>query len=172
MSRARVSAAALVALACASCGYRAGGKADLLPKTVRTIAVPAFGSATTRYKLAERLSAAVAREFISRTRYQIVADPNQADATLHGAVINYFSYPTVIDPASARASGVQAIVILQVTLTDRAGTALYARPNFEVRERYEISVDERAYFEESDAAMERLSRDVARSIVSAVLENF
>ena len=52
------------------------------------------------------------------------------------------------------------------------GSVLFSRPYFEVRERYEISVDARTYFEESDVAMERLSRDVARSVVSAVLENF
>jgi len=60
-----------------------------------------------------------------------------------------------------------------VTLTDRSdGKVLFSRPNLEVRERYEISVDAKTYFEESDVAMERLSRDVARSVVSAVLENF
>ena len=70
-------------------------------------------------------------------------------------------------------TGAQVIVILQVTLTDRSnGAVLFSRPYFEVRERYEISVDARTYFEESDVAMERLSRDVARSVVSAVLENF
>jgi hypothetical protein len=157
----------------ASCGYHVSGKADLLPKRIRTIAIPAFGNATTKYKLSERLTSALAREFISRTRYRIVADPNQAEAILTGSVINVFSYPTIFDPASGRASGVQVVVILQVTLTDRSNNAvLFTRPGFEVRERYEISVDPRAYFEESDAAMERLSRDVARSVVSAVLENF
>jgi hypothetical protein len=64
-------------------------------------------------------------------------------------------------------------VVLQVKLTDRSDNkVLFERPNFEVRERYEISTDPRAYFEESDVALDRLSRDVARSIVSAVLENF
>ncbi len=157
----------------ASCGYHVSGKADLLPKRIHTIAIPAFGNATTKYKLSERLTSALAREFISRTRYRIVADPNQAEAILTGSVINVFSYPTIFDPASGRASGVQVVVILQVTLTDRSNNAvLFTRPGFEVRERYEISVDPRAYFEESDAATERLSRDVARSVVSAVLENF
>ena len=75
--------------------------------------------------------------------------------------------------AEARRSGAQVIVILQVTLTDRSdGKVLFSRPNLEVRERYEISVDAKTYFEESDVAMDRLSRDVARSVVSAVLENF
>jgi len=42
----------------------------------------------------------------------------------------------------------------------------------EFRERYEISVDPAAYFDESGTAMQRVSRDVARSAVSAILEGF
>ncbi|MGH9659355.1 MAG: LPS assembly lipoprotein LptE [Bryobacteraceae bacterium] len=165
-------ALAALALLWTSCGYHIAGKADLLPKSVQTIAVPAFANNTTRYKLADRLAAAIVRELISRTRYAVVADPAQADATLNGAVVNYISYPTVFDQSTGRASGVQAHVILSVNLTARDGKALFARPQFEFRERYEISVDQRAYFEESDVAMDRLSRDVARSVVSAILENF
>src|SRR5690349_12416645 len=101
-----------------SCGYHVAGRADLLPKKIHTIAIPSFANVTTRYKLTERLTADVAREFISRTRYRIVADPNEADAVLTGVVANYLSYPVVLDPASARASGVQTIVNLQVTLTE------------------------------------------------------
>ena len=166
-----VFALALVLLS--SCGYHVAGKADLVPKRIHTIAIPPFGNATSNAKLSERVTSAVTREFISRTRYKIVADTEQADAVLSGAVINLFSYSTVFDPATNRASAAQVIVVLQVTLTDRSnGAALFTRPNFEFRERYEISVDARTYFEESDAALERLSRDVARSVVSAVLEGF
>jgi len=65
------------------------------------------------------------------------------------------------------------VVTLQVSLTDRStGRVLFSRPNMEVRERYEVAADQRAYFEESDIALDRLSRSVARSVVSAVLENF
>jgi hypothetical protein len=166
-----------VLLACplfiAACGYHVGGHADLLPQSIKTIAVTPFGNVTTRYKLADRLTQAVVMEFIQRTRYKIVSDPNQADALLNGAVVNYMAYPTVFDPATGRATGVQTIVILQVTLTDRAsGKVLFTRPGMEMRERYEISVDPREYFDESGMAMQRLSRDVARSVVSAILENF
>jgi hypothetical protein len=42
----------------------------------------------------------------------------------------------------------------------------------EFRERYEISVNPQQYFDESQAALQRLSRDVARTVVSAILENF
>jgi outer membrane lipopolysaccharide assembly protein LptE/RlpB len=155
-----------------SCGYHVAGKADLLPKTIHTIAIPAFANATTRSRLAERLPAALTREFLSRTRYRIVADPSQADATLTGALVNYTSYATVFDQRSSRATGVQVVVAVQITLRDRAGAVLYTRPHLEFRERYEISVDQRAFFEESEPAQQRLSGDVARTVVSAILENF
>src|SRR5205085_5115077 len=99
---------------CGSCGYHVSGKADLLPKTLHTIAIPAFGNATVRYRLTDRLPEALSREFISRTRYQVIPDANQADAVLRGAVINYVSYPTVFDQRTGRASGLQVSVVMQV----------------------------------------------------------
>ena len=64
-------------------------------------------------------------------------------------------------------------MFLDITLRERAtGTILFSRKGLEFRERYEISVDPQAYFDESDPALDRLSQDVARTIVSAVLEKF
>lgn len=168
------TAALIAALVSASCGYRVAGRADLMPKHVRTIAVPAFKNLTTRYQLTERLPSAIGREFLSRTRYQVVAEAEAADAVLEGTVEKYNAWPTIFDPATGRASAVQISVTLSVALRERAtGQLLFARNHFEVRERYEISaVDQKAYFEESETALERLSRDVARSVVSAVLERF
>ena len=163
----------LLALLWSGCGYHVSGHADTLPKTIKTIAVPPFSNNTTRYRLTERLPAAITREFLSRTRYKVVGDPKDADAVLNGSVITYAAFPTTFDPATGRASAVQVYVHLGFTLTERAtGAVLYSQPNFEARERYEISTDQRAYFEESDPAMDRLSQYVARMVVSAVLEKF
>lgn len=164
---------AVLALAGAGCGYHVAGRADLLPKDLHTIAIPAFANATTLYTLTQSLPQAIGREFIRRTRYRIVADPAQADATLEGAVLQYFSYPTVFDASTGRASGVQMILVLDVKLRDvKTGNVLFQRPAMQVQNRYEISSDQAAYFEESDAALERLSAEVARALVSAILENF
>lgn len=164
---------ALAAPLAGACGYRVGGKADLLPKTIHTIAIPAFGNITTRYKLSERLPAAIGREFLNRTRYQVVYDPGQGDAILTGSVSNYLSATTIFDQASGRAAGIQVSVFLNIKLTNRAnGDVLYERSNFEVRQRYEVSIEQQAYFDESEAAMERLSREVARQVVSTILEAF
>jgi len=157
----------------AGCGYHVSGHADLLPRSIHSIAIPAFANNSMRYKLTEQLPEAITREFITRTRYQIVPDPGAADAVLTGTVTGYNSYPTTYDPVTGRASAVQLSVLLNVTLRERATSAvLFSRERMEFRGRYEISVDQSAYFEESDAALGRLSRDVARTLVSAILERF
>lgn len=171
----RLAAIALLALAAcgAGCGYHVAGKADLLPKNIRTIYVPAFTNNTVRYRLNERLAGAITREFLSRTRYRVVYDEADADAILRGSVMNIFSFPTTFDTATGRAAGVQMNLVLQVTLTERVtGKVLYTNPGMDVRERYEISVDPLAYVEESDTALDRLGRQVAGVVVSAILEAF
>jgi hypothetical protein len=166
-------ALALLPLLFAGCGYKVAGHNDLLPKTINTICIPAFTNATTRYKITDELAEAVAKEFISRTRYKIVSDPNTADAVLRGVVVNYIHYPTVADPVTGRATEVDLRVYMRVQLIERTtGKVLFTRPNMEVRERYEISLNSNAYFEESDAALARASKEVAQQIIAAILSDF
>jgi outer membrane lipopolysaccharide assembly protein LptE/RlpB len=164
--------AALAAMA-AGCGYHVGGNAQWIPKTVKTIAIPAFANGTLRYKLARLLPEDITREFHTRTKYTIVADPTQADAVLKGTLSSVNAVPIIADPKSGRATGVEVIVTIQITLTERStGKVLFTRPALEFRERYEIASDPQAYFDESGTAIERVARDAARSVVSAILENF
>jgi hypothetical protein len=171
-----LSAGVLLAAALlGGCGYHVSGTGDLLPKTIHTIAIPAFGNATVRYKLTDTLPEALTREFIARTRYKIVSDPAQADAVVQGAVINFVAYPTTFDQTTGRASGLQANVRMTVSLVERStGKVLFTRPTFEWKQQYEINTTTyyQAYFDESETALARLSKDVARDLVSAILENF
>jgi Lipopolysaccharide-assembly len=164
----------VLCLALGSCGYHVAGKADLVPKTVHTIAVPAFANNTVHYKLSDLLPEAISRELIARTHYQVVNDPTQADAVLRGSVIAYAAYPSLIDQATGRTSALQLIVRMDVSLVERStGKVIFARPNLEAHERYELSVTNNIqYFDESGAGVERLSKDVARDVVTSVLENF
>jgi len=172
MNKSLVVAAAIAAVISGSCGYHVAGTTNLLPKNVQTIAIPAFGNGTTVYKISDLLSEAVTREFISRTRYHIISDPSKADATLEGAVTQIFTFPIVYDPVTFRAANVEVHVGLRFRLVDKAGKVLFDRPGMEAHERYEVSVDPKVYFDESDVGLRRLSRDVATTIVSEILENF
>ena len=165
---------ALAALLLApACGYHVGGHAVLIPDTIHTISVSAFGNSTVRNTLARLLPADITREFHTRTRYTIVSDPAQADAVLTGALTNFNSMGTTTDPVTGRATSAQVVVALQITLTERkTGKVLYTQPHYEFRERYEVATDPKVYFDESGTAIERVARDVAHSVVSAILEAF
>jgi outer membrane lipopolysaccharide assembly protein LptE/RlpB len=158
-------------VAITGCGYQVAGTANALPSEVHTIAVVPWNNVGNQYKLSDYIAEAISRELITRTRYTVVADPAKADAVLSGAIANMFSGATVSDPIKG-ATGAQMVVLIQVKLTDKNGKVLFERPNVEFRERYEISVDPKQYFDESQMAARRLSTDVGHSIVSAILESF
>jgi hypothetical protein len=137
------------------------------------VCIPAFRNASTRYKLTDHLPEAISREFIARTRYSIISDCSQADAVLNGAVLNYLANQTVVNVATGRATAADIHVIMSVSFTERAtGKVLYNNPNFSINERYEISTDPVAYFEESDAGLNRVAMQVSRLVVSAILNKF
>jgi hypothetical protein len=173
MRRLAAFALAAAALVLCSCGYHIGGQAALIPKSVKSIAIPPFANGTVRYELGRLLPADIAREFHSRTKYQIVTDPAAADAVLSGTVTNFATIPETTDPVSNRATSAQIVVFLQISLTERqTGKVLFSRSGYEFRERYEVATDPKAYFDESGTAIQRVSRDVARAVVSAILEAF
>ena len=86
--------------------------------------------------------------------------------------MNIFQNATIYDPVSGRGTGAQIIAQIQLRMVGRDGKVLFTRPNMEFRDRYEISVDPKQYLDESQGTMTRLSRDVARTAVSAILSDF
>ena len=168
----RYCAAGILAILSA-CGYHTGGKADLVPKDIQTIAIPAFTTVTSRYKLVDALPQAIAAEFLTRTRFKIVNDASRADAVLYGSILSAGAYPNVSNPNTGASVSVRIVVVLTIRLVEnRTGKVLYSRPNFSDRQDYEAAVDPHQLFDESGPAFDRLDREVAHDIVSAVVENF
>jgi outer membrane lipopolysaccharide assembly protein LptE/RlpB len=174
VGRFRLPVLTALALYMAGCGYHLGGQADLVPKDVKTIAIPAFTNGTMQYQAATVLTADVVREFHSRTHYVIVADPAKADAVLTGSVVRFDLLGGITtDPVTSRATSSQIILTMQFNLTDRhTGKVIYQRSGYEFRNRYEISTDLPTYFDESHPAMKRVCEDAARALVTSILEAF
>jgi hypothetical protein len=57
-------------------------------------------------------------------------------------------------------------------LTDKQGKVLYQNPSYIFREQYQVSRELSSFFEEDSPAMQRLSREFARTLVSNILEGF
>lgn len=156
-----------------SCGYHVGARADLVPKAIETIAIPAFVSSSFRYRLVDVLPQQIGREFISKTRFRVVSDPNEADAILTGSINAAQAYPTIFDPTSAKVTSVQVLVVLSLTLKERSsGRTLFSRSNLAFKQNYSIAVDPHQFFDESGPAFDRVSQDVAHDVVSAIVEAF
>ena len=173
----RLAGASVLLWALTGCGYHTGARGELLPASIKTIAVPAFGNATTRYKLTDQMAEAVAKELIARSRYRVVPDEKNADAILNGSVLNFTSNVAVTGTTGQQAV-VEIHVYLKLTLTERAtGKVLFNRPYQEIRERYQIAAsdapfDQKNYVEETDLAIRRAADQTARQVVSSILENF
>jgi outer membrane lipopolysaccharide assembly protein LptE/RlpB len=68
------------------CGYHVAGHNSSLPKSIHTIAVPALENKTTSYRLEQKLTAATVHEFLAKTSYRVVSNPEEGDAVLRGKV--------------------------------------------------------------------------------------
>ena len=163
----------ILAAALAACGYKVAGTSDVLPPTLHTVSIPAFGNTSARYKITDVMPEAFAREFIAHTRYKVVSDPAKADLVLNGMILRYSFAPTIFDPRTQRANVADLYVTLQLSLVEPAtGKVLYQRPSFSVKETYQISSDPVQYFGEDDLAVRRASERVAQQVVTSILENF
>lgn len=174
-------AAGLLFLACAiiaavflaGCGYHVAGRASSLPSEWKTIAVPAFKNDTRRYRIEQRFTQAVIREFISRTKYRIIQDEAAADGVLHGEVLTIETSPVLFDATTGQVTTMLVTVHTKVLLVDNhTQKPAYQNADMVFRDEYQISSDVQSFFEEQDPAVERMSRDFAARLVSNVIEKF
>jgi hypothetical protein len=103
----------------------------------------------------------------------VVPAPENADAAIFGEVSAIEANPILFDAATGRATTALITVRLRVRLVERSSQReIYRNDDFLFREQYEISTDIPSFFEEQQPAFDRLSRDFAARLVSALLENF
>jgi len=155
------------------CGYHVAGRASRLPSDWSTIAIPAFTNDTTRYRIEQRFTQAVIREFISRTKYRVIQDAEAADGLLNGEVVSIETSPVLFDATTGQVTTMLVTVHCKVHLTDnKSKQVLYHNDDMIFREEYQISSDVTTFFEEQDPALERMSRDFASQLVANVVESF
>jgi hypothetical protein len=155
------------------CGYHVAGTTSHLPSSWQTIAIPAFTNDTTTYRIEQRLTEAVIREFMARTKYRIIQDPASASAVLHGEVLTLETTPVLFNATSGEVTTMLVTIHVKVELVDnQTKKPVYQNNDMIFRDEYQISPDVKSFFEEQDPALERMSRDFASHVVADVLENF
>lgn len=155
------------------CGYHVAGRGALLPPDIKTIAVPVFKNDTSQFRIEQKLTTAVVQELIERTQFRVTAHPAGADAVLDGTVKRTRRAVVTFNPRTGSATTLQIEVIAGVKLVDQhTHRVLFANPGYVFREQYQVSSVPSTLIEEDPAAIDRLSRDFARTLVTDILENF
>jgi hypothetical protein len=149
------------------------GQATRIPPDVKTIAVPAFKNQSATVRIEQQVTAAVTREFLERTHYRVLANPADADAVLTGAIKSIRTRAVTFDINTGRATTLEIQVATDVKLEDiHSHKVLFSNSNYVFYEEYQVSESPSALFEEDRPALQRISHDLARSLVTDILENF
>jgi len=167
-----VTAAVLVS----SCGYTLAGRGGSLPEHIKIIGIPQFTNRSTLPDIDRVVTDKVRDEFGSRGKYRVNLEADGADAVLTGTITGAVSTPTSLVTGSRQASSYSMVVTLSVEFKDvKSNKVLWSNPAMQVREEYDLPTgasvsDPSAFFRQDTNALERLARNLARSIATAVFE--
>ena len=173
----RILALAVV-LALPGCGYSLAGRGSFLPSYIQTVGIPQLLNRTAFYDVEQILTEKVRAEFIGRGKYRITPDAAGADAVLTGEVIGIYVQPIGFTEQQL-ASRYQFTLQMKVVFTDsRTGQELWSNDALTFREEYELAtrgntaIGGAEFLDQERSAFDRIATDIARTVVTAILEAF
>jgi hypothetical protein len=167
----------LCVFASPGCGYTLAGRGSFLPPYIKIIGIPTFTNRTVVFNLETLLTQKVRSEFIGRGKYQILPEATGIDALLNGEVTAVSIQPASFSTQQL-ASRYAIQMIAKIELRDmRENKVLWENPSLVFRQEYDATggrtiLDPAAFFQQDANALERMSTEFARTIVSAILEAF
>ena len=155
-----------------SCGYGLVGRTSFLDPAIRTIEIPAFVNRTTRVELEQRVTQAVAEEFVSRGRLQLVTSDKDAHAILRGSIDSFSIFPIAFD--QGRATRYQISITAKIELLDHRNEdkVLWKNDQYRFTENYQVDLQTADAFDQESRAIREIAVRFAESLVSNLLEGF
>jgi hypothetical protein len=165
------------ALLSSSCGYTLAGRGSFLPETIKTIGIPDFVNKTPYFEASQLLVQRVRSEFIGRGKYKVMPQEAGVDAVLKATVNSISLAPSGFNDQQV-ATRYVVTISLGIQFTQASDNkVLWQNPSLTFREEYQQAsgggvLDAATFFASSSNAVERMSSDFARTVVSAILEAF
>jgi hypothetical protein len=166
-----------LAFGASGCGYALAGRGTFLPPDIKTVGIPPIENKTTFYRTEQILTDKVRAEFIGRGKYKILPDAAGADAVLTAELASIIVQPAALS-ANQLASRYLFTVVIRAKFTDaRNNEVLWSNDQLVFREEYELSVapgqvEGSTFLDTQATAFDRISTDIARTVVTAILEAF
>jgi len=173
----RILHVAALAFLISGCGYALAGRTSSLPVHIKRIGIPAFENQSSTSELDRLVTEAVRAEFGSHRQYQIVPEATGVDAVLKGTIktvrTNNVGFTNV-----QQASRVQIEVLVGAEFKDlRDNKVLWSNQSFRNSTDYDLTSstgtnDLASIFTQDRNALLRISTDLAKSLVTQILDNF
>ena len=172
----------VLALACAlvssGCGYALAGRGSFLPTDIRVVGIPQLLNRTTYFDVEQVLTTKIRNEFIGRGKYRVIPDVTGADAVLNAEITSITLSPVGLT-SNQLASRYQFVLTMKVDFVDaRINKSLWANDALSFTGEYDLTTnagvtpDASTFVDLQLSAFDRISNDVARTVVSAILEAF
>ncbi len=169
-------------LSLGACGYSLAGRGSFLPDYIQTLGIPMFGNRTPYSPMEQLFTEKVRVEFQSRGRYQVLPTDTGVDGVVRGDVMSIGLAPAGFNQ-SQQASRYRFTVIISVSFSDaRQQKVLWENPSLSFTDEYDLAsaasaqvaatAGAGAFIDQERAAVDRLTTDFARSVVSAIMEAF
>jgi hypothetical protein len=173
-----IAGCAGLAVVAGGCGYALAGRGNSLPANVRVIGVPQFGNRSTTPGVEREITDAVQAEFAGRGGLRALPTEDGADAIVRGIVTGLY-FNVAAANTSGQATRYEIVVTASVEFVNTLDndTVLWSNRALNFREEYDVPAgttteDPAAFFRQDVNALQRLSRNFARSVVTSILEAF
>lgn len=167
--------ATALAVSLPGCGYSLSGRGSFLPAYIKVIGVPMFTNTTTVFDVEKRITERVVAEFIGRGKYKIEPTTTGVDGLLTGEISSITLAPAAFTN-ERQASRYVLTLTARIEFKDmKSNKILWSNPAMQFREEFDVATDvndPNAFFGQDSNALERVSTEFARSVVSAILEAF
>jgi hypothetical protein len=159
------------------CGYSLAGRGSFLPAYIKRIGIPLFINGTTVFNLDQKVTDKVRSEFIGRGKWTIVPDQTGIDALVSGTITGVTLTPVAFNQqqqATRYALSMTGAVEFKDLQTNKV---IWTNPSMAYREEFDVpasqnTLDTSTYFGQDANALDRLSSEFSRALVSAILEAF
>ena len=169
----------MLALATSGCGYALAGRGSFLPENIRVVGIPPIENRS--HVLPGRAGAHREdphRVHRPRQVHSVLPEASGADAVLTGEITGISVQPVGFNEQQL-ASRYLFTMTMRVQLTDaRTSMVLWSNDALTFREESESTarnltvVDAGAFLDQERSSFDRIASDVARTVVTAILEAF
>jgi hypothetical protein len=170
----------LCAAAAPGCGYALAGRGSFLPTTIKTVGIPKLENRSTFFQVEDLLTEKIRSEFIGRGKYTVTPEETGADALLTGEVLAISVVPVGINE-NQLASRYLFTVALKMAFTDaHTQDVIWENDSLVFRGEYDLQtksasgtvIQGETFLDQERSSMDRIATDVARTVVTAILEAF